>query len=763
MPKLVNQFGADAVADALHHIYRTWPLPRPNSTERVTREKTTNMVIERMEEKAKETTSTRSRTVSRAKNEFMIHRARVTPSGIYLEGPFVEPSNRVLRKYAESTNHFLRVVFSDEDGGRIQVDPDYDDRSDIPGKFLSVMTKGVKIWGGSLYEFLGFSHSSLRAASCWFSAPFIHDRGLIHTPHIIAQLGDFSKLRSPAKCASRIGQAFSDTTKALTLPKSMYSRALDVKRNGYCFSDGCGTISPSLLSKVWKTYGLRQPVKPTILQIRFNGAKGVVSLDSSNPQETLTLRPSMWKFDAPHDWDIEICEGNFRPGPAFLNHQTIKILEDLGVPTASFLKLQSDAMAELQAVACTAWRASDLWLKRSFSEAGGVRTLLETCQVMGCKIGEDPTLRKLIEFAILFEVREMKYRGRIPVKEGSHVFGIMDEYGVLEEGQVYVVGVPVVVTRAPTLFPGDIQVVDAIDVPEDCPLRELSNCIVFPRKGARDIPSMLSGGDLDGDEFTVFWDSHLIPPTLEQPADFPRAIAHDLQQVTNQDMAEFFVRFMTSDKLGSIATKHKVLCDQKPEGSRHGYCEMLAKLHSDAVDYSKSGVPVEMRKIPRGLNKLASFRPDFMQPAPPIRLLSDVTLLEAIEIGVYEEMVVDLMLTFSVSPSTPLNKFEIVAGKILGRSDGQQGRVVRETTIQLRQAYDSECWWIRDWIISGEQGVEHPEYTLESLRRALACLWASTKEKGTLWQGVGKLESFWILSASVALQLLEKYKTGVFR
>ena len=74
------------------------------------------------------------------------------------------------------------------------------------------------------------------------------------------------------------------------------------------------------------------------------------------------------------------------------------------------------------------------------------------------------------------------------------VVGIMDESGYLQEGQIYcsvhdpegpVLTGNVVITRCPALHPGDVQCVDAVDVPQDSPLRALHNCVVFSQHGKR--------------------------------------------------------------------------------------------------------------------------------------------------------------------------------------------------------------------------------------------------------------------------------------
>lgn len=71
-------------------------------------------------------------------------------------------------------------------------------------------------------------------------------------------------------------------------------------------------------------------------------------------------------------------------------------------------------------------------------------------------------------------------------------------------------------------------------------------------------------------------------------------------------MAYFLVEFMKADCVGFIATRHKILADQEPDGTHASDCKQLAELHSTAVDYSKTGVPIYMKLIPAA----GRFRPD---------------------------------------------------------------------------------------------------------------------------------------------------------
>lgn len=334
-------------------------------------------------------------------------------------------------------------------------------------------------------------------------APFEFGGAEITAPKLIKDLGDFGHIRVPARCAARIGQAFTDTTGTVEVEAGMHI-IRDVERNGRCFSDGCGTISLGLLRKVWRVYGSRRTLKPVILQIRFAGAKGVVSLDSRLVEDQFNIRPSMEKFTGSSSVTLEVCGAAWRPYPMVLNRQFIKILEDLSVPLESFMTLQDKAMEKLRMMTTNTFNASFLLNDTQTSKAARLPSLLEMLSDIGLEYHDDSFLRGVVEMAVITKLREIKYRGRIPVENGITLYGIMDETGYLKEGQIYVVtqssldeprevltGGKVIITRSPALHPGDIRTVEAIDVPENSPLNYLRNCVVFSQHGHRDLPSKL--------------------------------------------------------------------------------------------------------------------------------------------------------------------------------------------------------------------------------------------------------------------------------
>lgn len=208
-------------------------------------------------------------TKERSENVAIIHRVKITPSGTLLYGPEPENNNRVLRKYPHHHDYFLRVQFCDEDGQSVRFSSRVSLDRIFNGRFKKVLRDGIKI-ADRIYTFLGFSHSSLRAQTCWFMAPFFYENSLMIGQMLIHDLGDFSTIRSPAKCAARIGQTFSDTPIAVPIDPKVVVEVNDVEKNGRVFSDGVGTMSTSIMQAIWSKLS-KGGGKPTCFQIRYAG------------------------------------------------------------------------------------------------------------------------------------------------------------------------------------------------------------------------------------------------------------------------------------------------------------------------------------------------------------------------------------------------------------------------------------------------------------------------------------------------------------
>ena len=196
---------------------------------------------------------------------------------------------------------------------------------------------------------------------------------------------------------------------------------------------------------------------------------------------------------------------------------------------------------------------------------------------------QDPFVLNVFQLWRTWSLKLLKEKARIHVEQSAFVIGCVDETGSLrghasssegtriqdanalpqiflqtinpKTGGLFVVEGLCIVGRNPCLHPGDIRVVQAVDHPK---LRYTKDVVVFPSQGDKPVPSMLSGGDLDGDDFFVIWDQTLIPKVWNwRPMDFtpvpPRELSRD---VNSWDLRQFFVQYMMNDVLPLIAVAH---------------------------------------------------------------------------------------------------------------------------------------------------------------------------------------------------------------
>jgi hypothetical protein len=118
---------------------------------------------------------------------------------------------------------------------------------------------------------------------------------------------------------------------------------------GNCMTDGCGFMSP-LMAELARI-ALAQSVRPTAVQGRLGGYKGVWLVDPFLEGYVLQVRDSMKKieYDARQDpveehnaWEVMKCNSNH--GPGTLNHQISALLLVLGLPVDKLLHMQKDAL-----------------------------------------------------------------------------------------------------------------------------------------------------------------------------------------------------------------------------------------------------------------------------------------------------------------------------------------------------------------------------------------------------------------------------------
>ncbi|KAK1275905.1 RNA-dependent RNA polymerase 6 [Acorus gramineus] len=568
-----------------------------------------------------------------------VRRLVITPTKAYCLPPEVELSNRVLRKYKNVADRFLRVTFRDEGMQQLKGNVikcyaapimkditmnNFPQNTTLYKRLRSILTDGFHLCGRK-YLFLAFTSNQLRDQSAWFFAEDVKTKVV----SIRSWMGKFSSL-NVAKCAARMGQCFSSTYATVDVPSAELNKELpDIERNGYVFSDGIGKLTPDLAMEVAEKLQLTHN-PPCAYQIRYAGCKGVIACwpgDSDGIR--LSLRPSMNKFESDHTM-VEVCSWS-RYQPGFLNRQIVTLLSCLCVPDDVFWRMQETMISKLNQMLEDTNVAFEV-LTTSCADQGNTAAMMLSA---GFKPQSEPHLKGMLSCIRSSQLGDLLEKARIFVPLGRWLMGCLDEVGILEQGQCFIqTSVPslescfhkhgsrfletkknkqvitgtVVIAKNPCLHPGDVRILEAVDIPE---LHHLFDCLVFPQKGERPHANEASGSDLDGDLYFVTWEGNLIPPEKRSwiPMDYTPAEVKKLpRQVSPQDIIDFFSKNLVNENLGKICNAHVVHADMSPQGALDEKCLQLAELAAHAVDFPKTGKIVTM---PHALRP--KLYPDFMR------------------------------------------------------------------------------------------------------------------------------------------------------
>ncbi|OOF98623.1 hypothetical protein ASPCADRAFT_512858 [Aspergillus carbonarius ITEM 5010] len=563
--------------------------------------------------------------------------ATITPSTVYYNLPSVDITNRIIRRYMEHADRFLRVRFTDEKlFGRINATSD-DCNDEIFTRIKRALANGIVI-GDRRYEFLAFGNSQFREHGAYFFAPLPD----LTAANMRAWMGHFNNIRNVAKYTARLGQCFS-TTRAIAGCPVQIRKIEDVERNGYTFSDGVGKISRFLAQMAMNELKIKTPTgdPPSAFQFRLGGCKGMLAVSCDTQPQEIHIRKSQHKFSAIHN-GLEIIRWS-QFSMATLNRQLILVLSTLGITDDVFHdKLRAMLRALNEAMESDS-RAIEV-LKQYVDPN---QTTLTVGQMVsdGFRRTKEPFITSILALWRTWHLKYLKEKAKIVIDKGANLLGIMDETGILKghyDDQIpgedahfeqKVAALPeiflqisrpegsdtkyevieglCILARNPSLHPGDIRVVKAVNVPELCNLHDV---VVLPQTGDRDIASMCSGGDLDGDDYLVIWDEDLLHKDwFRSPMRYTTNKARDLDHdVTVDEITSFFVTYMKNDSLPTIAHAHVAWADWLEDGVNEEKCIRLAQLHSDAVDYNKTGSPAMMTR-----NLQPRMWPHFMEKPKP--------------------------------------------------------------------------------------------------------------------------------------------------
>ncbi|SNX82461.1 related to RNA-directed RNA polymerase [Melanopsichium pennsylvanicum] len=544
----------------------------------------------------------------------------VTPTRILLAGPQWHISNRVIREHKDHWHHFARVTFTNEDRESVTtIMPNYgfeESSNYIKGRVLNILKFGLE-----------------NSSSRWINADVIRN-----------SLGDFSDvITSPARYGARFSQALSATARTIKVPRERLQHTEDISMpDGTSYTDGVGQISTELMAEVWQSYSavhgehrkrlLLKASAPSANQIRLGRNKGMLCVNPKLRGKVLFVRPSMTKFGSQHQ-DLEVANSSSCCLPARLNRPLVNALGDRGVSPTAFLEIQQEAISHIGMARTNFKETAKLCSAYSFGTGCNLRVLFKKLHKLGLAasaVNSDSFILTLAKSVTAAALGDMKRKVRIPVS-GLTLLGVADEFGFLKEGEVFVQVETVesgdvsrriltgrrLIRRSPTIDPGDVVMATCVRPPPGHPLLQLRNVIVFDTcSRIQPLPRRLGGGDLDGDDFTVYEDSRLFPPT-----DYPNLVTHTKttpksvhRPCSPNDLATFFCDFMLNDIIGMVSYLHLRIADASPHGSNDLGCKKLTILHSLATDFRKTGVAVERDELLRSGEPIV---PDFLAQGEP--------------------------------------------------------------------------------------------------------------------------------------------------
>jgi RNA-dependent RNA polymerase len=400
------------------------------------------------------------------------------------------------------------------------------------------------------------------------------------------------------------------TTRAIGIVKGDIEEIKDVERNGFQFTDGVGLMSPFLAEMIAIDMKVKKDnIIPSAYQFRLGGCKGVLSVSPRLKHRKVAIRKSQKKFDAEHV-GFEINRVADYSSSA-LNRQLIIILSSLGVPDKVFIHKLKTMLTNLD-LAMEDERICLQQLCKNVDQ-NGTSLLVAGWVRLGFMKVKEPFVMAMINLWRAWSIKYLKEKARIIIEEGAFVLGVADDSGESDDvpgvlqghidgtdqddpknwpeiflqisdpedrTQFRIITGPCVIARNPSLHPGDVRVVTAVDRKE---LHHHRNVVVFPRNGDRDIPHMLSGGDLDGDDYIIIWDKDLMPTVKNfPPMDYsaPPAKTKGEGEVTVDDLVEFFLDYLRNDRLGTIANSHLAWADEDEDGAMSERCKLHVTMSS---------------------------------------------------------------------------------------------------------------------------------------------------------------------------------------
>ena len=283
----------------------------------------------------------------------------------------------------------------------------------------------------------------------------------------------------------------------------------DIERNGRNFTDGVGKMSQFVAQMIAHDLKLPGREPPSAFQFRLGGCKGVLAVSPQVQNSDVVIRPSQEKFPAEHKGLEVIRPATF--ASASLNRQLILVLTALDVPDSVFESMLHKQLDETK----KAMDDPQMALERLTKVIDENQMSLAMASMIndGFMGSKEPFLMTLLQLWRAHQHKQLKEKTKINVDHGAFLLGVVDETGKLEghfnatevnvtevnatevnaievnateeqtdekklpqifcqvsdpqtPGKYKVIEGDCIIARNPSLHPGDVRVVQAVDIPD---------------------------------------------------------------------------------------------------------------------------------------------------------------------------------------------------------------------------------------------------------------------------------------------------------
>ncbi len=524
---------------------------------------------------------------SKNPNLLRIQRIIITPTFTLFTPYILDQGNRILRNYLSSTYLSMICGFKMDDFSETKWN------NKILIEFIKFrLEKGINLVNKS-YKFFNYSQSQFRNSSCW----------LLTDPESILPLtGDYSNINIVAKFGARVSQTLTTTRNTIIILKENIIKIPDIIKTDekgnklYIFSDGVGKISYILAKKISDKIHLNHV--PSCFQGRFLGCKGVWTTMFDDFTGNIYIRPSQTKFKVKIENEnyFELCDYS-RYIQAYLNRQVILLMSARGIKNEIFFNKLNEYINSLE---------DEKFVLNLIHYEEWNKTFREMNN-SGINMNNDRLIKSLVDNNKNLLYKDLKNRARIYVKDSAYVIGIMDEYGILNYGEAFchikrknfdlILDKYCTVAKCPCLHPGDIRSLRFRKYNENDPSTEkykifenYENVLIFPQKGERPHPNELSGSDLDGDNYFIFYDNDLVKINYSPPMNYNLETKPLINNnIKIKDILKYYAEYTNLNSLGIIGDAHLAMADKDPLGANGEIPKRIAEKFSHAVDAPKTG------------------------------------------------------------------------------------------------------------------------------------------------------------------------------